>query len=501
MATKEQKQQAILTVAKAFYDRGVCVQYDQRSMDRKLQLTPRRRKYLPPEASSSQYVHFLDCSGYTSAVYLTAFGYELPSDLTWLMIDQMEAQVFYYELTHQETLEQINAVKAQVLQILEPGDLITYDRGEGSGHIMLYLGDDTYTDCAVPFGEKNSYNFAEKKNQLYCQGIWKKPMREFLLPDDEQELRTGRRSLFNGNTRRFAIHRPLDVLGEIPEQTQIRMNQAKDLWCAVESSASGCLQAYPGEPLRYTVIVRNLGETDRVVDVTFAAPAGCKFCGEGAVSQAVKAGQEIRVPFEVVVDTDNTNACLDGPVVTVNRLLIYTHPVLLGRKMDVKDVAEAVKKEMQTGATALAAASKAYGAAGISLNPKEKPYTWTHFCYHDSPAGHVLSRRPQKPFADLAVYSAFGGVGVITSDMTAVQGVRMTHITRADLLPGDLILCFDDPLGNSAYSAFFDGENLMGRFTAEDENRTICGDELDRFIDSLFGQFAFLVLRPAQGKK
>ena len=100
MDTMEQKREALLTVAKAFLDRGVYSQYDQRSMDRLIQVTPRRRKYLPPEAGNSQYTHFLDCSGYMSAIYLTAFGYELPSDLTWIMVDQMEPRKYLYNLTH-----------------------------------------------------------------------------------------------------------------------------------------------------------------------------------------------------------------------------------------------------------------------------------------------------------------------------------------------------------------------------------------------------------------
>ena len=42
------KQQVVLAVARAYYDREKYVQYDQRSMDRVLELTPRRRKRLPP---------------------------------------------------------------------------------------------------------------------------------------------------------------------------------------------------------------------------------------------------------------------------------------------------------------------------------------------------------------------------------------------------------------------------------------------------------------------
>ena len=141
MDSIELKQQAVLTVAKAFYDRGKYTQYDQRSMDRVIQLTPRRRKRLPPECANNQYTHFLDCSSYTSAIYLTAFGYELPSDLTWLMVDQLENRIFYHEVTGQETVEQMHHIGVQVRSLLQPGDLITLQRQRGSGHIVMYLGD------------------------------------------------------------------------------------------------------------------------------------------------------------------------------------------------------------------------------------------------------------------------------------------------------------------------------------------------------------------------
>ncbi len=502
MDTMTQKQQAILTVAEAYYDRAPFVQYDQRSMDRLLQLTPRRRKYLPPESSNSQYIHFLDCSGFLSAVYLTAFGYELPSDLTWIMVDQLEPRIFYYELTHQETVEEIRSIQTQLRQLLQPGDLITYDRGVGGGHIVMYLGDGMYTDCTVPDGQNNSYNYIERKNQLYERAIWRKNL-DRMLPVEEDQLYVGR-SLFNPKFRRFSVHRPLEILGDILPQTKIRMTKAKDLWCAVENSAPGCQQAYPGQTVEYTVIVRNLGEEERNVTVCFENPAGTSFAGEKTLQVNVKAGEECRLPFVVTVNPSNQAIQLDRPQVTVNDLQIYAHPILLGRPMDCaawQTIQETVLAEMECGATALAAASAAYGKFDIALNPEEKPYCRTHFSFHDSPAGDVLSRRPQKPFEDLAVYGAFGGKCVITPEMTVTQGVRMTHITRADLLPGDVLLCLDDGVGNCTYSAFFDGECLHGRFEPDEENHIIRDEELDRFIDSLFGRYAFLLLRPWQGRK
>ena len=51
---KSQKANAILEIAKVFYNRGAYIQYDQRSLDRIVQLTPRVTKYMPPEAATRQ---------------------------------------------------------------------------------------------------------------------------------------------------------------------------------------------------------------------------------------------------------------------------------------------------------------------------------------------------------------------------------------------------------------------------------------------------------------
>lgn len=501
MDSLTEKQQALVTVAKAFYDRAEYTQYDQRSMDRMLQLTPRRRKRLPPEAGNSQYIHFLDCSGYTSAIYLTAFGYELPSDLTWIMVEQLENRIFYYELTHEETIADVEKIKEQVMSLVEPGDLITWQRYTGSGHIIMYLGNGEYTECTVPAGEKNSYNYEECKNQIYERGIWLRKL-DRLFPVTE-EMWDKSRGIFRENVMRFTIHRSVAVVGDILPQAKLRMGKAKELWCAVENSAPGSVSAYPGENVDYTVIVRNQNQEEKQIEVTFAPPAGTAFAGEGKKQITLQAGEEIRLTFTVTVDKTNKAASLDGPVVTVNDLIIYAHPVLLGRKMtdtqwaQVKEIALA---EIAKGETAVAAAAKAYALLGIQMDGRQKRYSWTYFCYHDSTSGDCLSRKPQNPFADLAVYGGFGGKNVITPELTAVpEGVRTTHILPRDLLPGDVVLCMDDAFGDKSYSAFYDGERLVGAFEADGETRTIEGEELENFIDSLFGRFAFLHLRPSQG--
>ncbi|MBO5680283.1 MAG: hypothetical protein J6T08_01085, partial [Lentisphaeria bacterium] len=127
--------------------------------------------------------------------------------------------------------------------------------------------------------------------------------------------------------------------------------------------------------------------------------------GEGNMETTLQGGEETRLTFTVTVEADNKAISLEGPEVTVNDLIVYAHPVLLGRLMadeqwqTVKGIA---LEELQKGETAVAAAAKAYGTLGIRMDPVQKHYSWGKFCYHDTPAGDVISRRPQKPFEDLA---------------------------------------------------------------------------------------------------
>ena len=107
----ELKTQALLAVAMAYFNRGNKIQYDQRCMDRKLITTPRRDKYVSPEDATSQRTIFLDCSSFINVVFWETFGYEIPFELTWHMVDYFHPRVFLYERTYEETPEEIENIK------------------------------------------------------------------------------------------------------------------------------------------------------------------------------------------------------------------------------------------------------------------------------------------------------------------------------------------------------------------------------------------------------
>ena len=52
--TKKEKLDALLETAYAYYRRGAAIQYHQLSLDRVVRVTLRRKRGMPPEASTKQ---------------------------------------------------------------------------------------------------------------------------------------------------------------------------------------------------------------------------------------------------------------------------------------------------------------------------------------------------------------------------------------------------------------------------------------------------------------
>lgn len=450
---------------------------------------------LPPEAATSQHTLFLDCSSFVSAVYLQAFGYELPSDLTWHMIDMVRPRVFYYELTHKETKEELDALEAKIRGCLQPGDVITHNRETGSGHTMLYLGNDSFTDCTTH--GPDSYDFKNRRNRFYDNGgMWINPLS--LLFERETEEDKKPKSLFSHNKRRFSISRPLDMVGEPTADALARITTARGLVCAVETSHPGARNAAPGDTVEYCVYIRNQNEQSREVSVEFTAPYGTALIGEKTALFAVLPKETGCARFAVQVEKTSA-PFIDAPKIVVNALHVYAPRVLLGKAVSKEQNAmliERFRQNLSGGKDVFSSIAESYSEQGVFMENSEKRFVLARFHMYGSTAGDVLYRKAQQPEKDLAVYGMFGGTGVITPEVIAAPGIRTTQIDRRDLLPGDVILCGDDPYGSKVYACFFTGTSLIGDFEAEGPVREAKDSELDRFLDSLPGRFFYLLLRP-----
>ena len=188
---------------------------------------------------------------------------------------------------------------------------------------------------------------------------------------------------------------------------------------------------------------------------------------------------------------------------TVNRMRIFAHPVLLcPRRADLQigRLEEDVMAALGEGRSMEESVILAYRAQDIAL-PDSLNCAMTHFSPVDSIRGDVLIRHTQRPPEDLAVYGLFGGSGVITPEMNEGHGMRATLLTRRDLEPGDVLWFSDDPFGSRSCLCLYTGKCLIGAWEAGEVPRLMEAEETDRLIDSLFGRYAFLVLRPGQGPR
>lgn len=484
---KSIKLQALLATVKAYKDRGVWLQYDELSMDRVAVVSSRRQSFAPPEAATAQNYLFLDCSSFIWACFYQAFDYMLEADLTWYMFDYLTPEIYRYEITHDETPEEIRNRIQEIREILQPGDVITYQQSNGIGHTMLYMDEHTYANCSK-HGTFNGYSYKECKNVFTgCGGVYFEPVDDLFRNSGDPV--TGRNYLFKDGMKRFAVHRPLDAVGEPVSDAVARIGEAAGLVCSVETDYPGGRTAEPGSRTVYRVVVRNTNPEAVRVRISFKPGWGSSISSQEYAELAVDAGSEETAVFAADICTGA--AFVYAPEITVNGLHIAAPRILTGRNLDrgqEEQLCLGVDRYLAESPDTACAVSSAYRDLGITVSPDARELLRRLFFLHDGSSGDVLSRRPREPEKDMCVTTLFGGKGVVTPESCTSPDVRCTYISRNDLQTGDIILLCDDANLAGANMYFWNGETVLGT----DESP-------DAFIDSLFGRFCFAVLRPGLG--
>ncbi|MBO7422019.1 MAG: C40 family peptidase [Oscillospiraceae bacterium] len=501
---KKIKTEALLAMAEAYFFRGEWLQYDQLSMDRVVTISPRRESFAPPEAASPSRRLHLDCSSFVWALYYSTFGYMLEADLTWQMTKQLRPEVFYYEPTHQETSNCIAELKNRILELLEPGDVITYFRTTGTGHTMLYLGNGSIINCSG-YGVMSDYdyrkyhsNYKKGHGAIYVEDL--KTLLDGANANDTIAMGKGgpirlapnyRNYLFADEIHRFSIHRPLELVSNPLPDALKRIKETRGLVCTAEPELPAGHTAGIGDPVRYNVIISNESDiSDRSVEVCFN--------GEKK-RYSVNAHESVTAEFVLSGSDDE----ILSPHVMVNGMHIFCREIHRGRILTAKEASQvciAVTKAVKESAgveTAAVAAIEVYGKLGAKLYGDCRAIMTRLFFRHDSLNGDVLSRRPADPHTDGAAFGLYGGKGVI-SPLSGFSWIDRTRDLRLSaLMPGDIIITSDDALFNSCKSFCYTGKSLTGVFGSSGKPEERTGEAEEQFIDSLFGSFVFAVLRPS----
>lgn len=489
--TSQEKTDALMTVVKAYLARGKNLQYDQRSMDRVIQLTPRRMRQLPPEAATEDFTLFLDCSSYMNSLIRETFGYQLPSELTWNMIDLVEQRIFYREFAPDAPIDEVNAALAEMKELIEVGDIITFSRNNGggrNGHTVMYIGDGKYTHLSTRT-RPNSYDYVNKCSREYETGVF---------IDDLDELLEKKIPYTGGGLYRISLARPISVVGEPTANTIARCTTAKGLVSEVISSHNYGKTAKVGDAVEYRVVVKST-EEDMTVKVKFNAPFGTILTETANTEFEIKK-DEVKVAVFTVLVKSVCGYHIDAPRVNVNGLDVFAHKVPVGNMLcdtDVKHLNSLVSQKSACSEDIFSAIRSAYKEIGIELKESVTDTIRSLFAFHDAVSSDVLSRNEQNPSKDMALYSYFGGTYVTTPEMVSRYYIRTNKPRRSELAPGDIILISNNPLATDCSAYYYSGNELIGNF---DGKKILVGADIDTFVDSLIGQVCFVVLRPALSK-
>lgn len=477
-----QKTAALMAAARAYLARGAYIQYDQLSMDRLLRVTPRHNRFAPPEEATCQHTLFLDCSSFVNAVYYTVFGCELEADVTWNMMELVKPMVYDYRPTHRESERDRQSIRSQVLSLLQPGDCVVM-RFQDNGHIILCGEDGFYYHCTER-RENRSYHYDEKRDFFSPDGaIYRDSLAGLFEPGAQYDL-LGERVL------RFVVLRPLERMGEPTAAALARLEDAAGLQISALSSHSGGRTARLGEAVAYTVQVQNLSREERRVSISLEPAPGFRPESEARRELVLAPGQTAQEAFSLTVSV-LSGACLAPPAVKVNGLPVWAERVLLHGTLD-----RLAAIPVAAGPDLLSSLSESLGNQGLSFPSTGEQLLSSYFMRYDSAAGDVLWRRPQEPWRDGALYSYFGGTGVITPEAGTDLLIRTKRITSGDLQPGDIILCSDDALFTHTYASLVTPAGLEGRFAPDTEPSRLWGEPMERFVDSLPGRFCYVVVRP-----
>ena len=487
---------ALLAAAEAFLARGNSIQYDQRSMDRVVQITPRRDKLATPEAATEQHMLFLDCSSFVNAVYHAAFGRVLDADLTWHMAQMLQPCVFRWHASHTETPEERRRISREVTMLLRPGDLLVMDKGS-NGHVVL-IGDGVYYHCNQKGGEKG-YRY-DLRQEAFTPGgaVYREPLAALL--NSEAPNQPDICCVFDDAVQGFCVLRPLPRMGIPTPASVARLKDAAGLYCSVLSSHPGGRSAALGETVTYTVCIHSRLASKQAVRVTFTPPASCG--GEPrSVLLALPAGETAQATFSLIVPSIDV-PFLTAPTVTVNGLPVWAERVLLHvglSSAQQRQITAAVRQAAAAGQDIWAAAAQSYALLGITL-PTGVPEALTAlFRRYDAVPGDVLWRLPQQPRCDASLYSFFGGTGVITPEAGGDSTIRTRRITPADLTPGDIILCSGDALFRQTAVLFLTVDGLLCQDSGQITLLRL--EDAQQKIESLPGQFCYIVLRPSAAER
>ena len=503
----DERQQALVATAKAYYARGTYLQYDDtRAVTGNVVKPPVyrwERHKNGPEDSTRQRTNYTNCAAFCYDVYKEALGLDIINWCTEDMMKDASQHAFRYEVQFDETEEQKERIAKLYTEMLEPGDIIVNrHHTRNGGHAMLYVGDGEIIHSSA--GRPCNYNYDEKADARESYGSIQKMTVSSLFTPNANTMYTFTEE------KNLAIIRPLIKFKDatVTESTKNRMAYLQDIFVEKLCSHTIGQSADIGEEITFTYYVRNMRSESADITVSDIAPeyteyvsgADCWQNGKASWAFTLDAGQEKYVSYTVKVLEDNSLygkfvQSLEGNVcgVSVKCPAVYIAKHLSAdRSKKVADAIETLKgaNEQDTALVRrlydLIGKKADVGSAKEILDGIFVPYKGvsdTHFELAES-----------GKYIDMLVPIMYGGRYVDSSDRFPLRR-RTAGIFDYELMPGDVLICSDDHNGNSTQVYVFGGINMLK--ASKEGAQVLYNEDVDNVLMGVMGYYKFAVIRPA----
>ena len=295
--TLEERQQAIIATALAYFDKGNPVQYDRthivpnipRKDGGKARITPQEA----PEYATKYETIYSVCADYPHQVLWDAFGYKLFGEAgacwTGKYLAVKEGHPMYVADWDKDSGKDVKEAITEMMALAQPGDILT--RNSTDAHVLLYLGEmeDGKTCFIHSFGSSinmdTGADIREYKpdspdiDPRYKTSVWKDNNNGGIrLSPNALEYALGKYG--NEKSVRITLIRPLAAMpaDEYPIRPAARYRMTHPRLCIdrVVEEHSRFHSLYPGEKITLSVTLSNSSKVDYTVPVTEKTPAGAK---------------------------------------------------------------------------------------------------------------------------------------------------------------------------------------------------------------------------------
>ena len=510
-------QKAVVLTAESFVIRAERGQYDDTRLTASKNLAYYRWSVdqRQPEDYTSQHTGYSNCAAFVYDLYKAALDiniqYYTTANLTAgspKVLARTPIAAGFASLSD----EQLEVMKQEFLDNLQPGDLIVYRyEGNKNGHAMCYVGNNMMIHCTG-----SNYNYEEQVEKYEEAGCFRYESIDSFWDKEN------RRYLFNKNS--YVIIRPLDgFTGEIPQRTLDKMDAMRGVMAEKTSSVFWTQTVSPGQEVTFTFTLQNLTGWDKTLTVTDTVPENTTYLS-GAQKQdgntlswtvAVPARETVEVSYIVQVADDARKVVSSSFVesVPVNCPSIWVGKTLTAQEQE--ELVLAAKNADVSSASGIELAAAIYWDSlgreilrSVDANSLlEGVYRYFSVNVEKGAATYDADWPPQwrsldksSKYANLVAPGLYGGRNVLEgtdeipcSTLDFMRIARTRLVAEEQLITGDIIITNDNADIQASAWLYLDGQ-LLDLQTGE----MIPAEPM---LSQLICHMHFVVIRPSLGMR